>query len=185
MFTRTQIFTAVLAALPTINACTGPDINDDSIELIKEFEGFVDSPYSDPVGYPTVGYGHLCSDSDCSEVGYSFPLTEETGTQLLAEDLVEYQDGLTNVLVDEVTLDANQYGALVSWTFNMGVGAVSDSTLVARLNEGEDPDTVASEELPKWVYAGGEILPGLVRRRDAEVALFTNGTSEGALPVDC
>jgi lysozyme len=97
----------------------------------------------------------------------------------------EYQDGLTDALSDEVTLNANQYGALVSWTFNMGVGAVSDSTLVARLNDGEDPETVASEELPKWVYAGGEVLDGLVRRRDAEVDLFSTETSDGALPVPC
>jgi lysozyme len=67
----------------------------------------------------------------------------------------------------------------------MGVGAVSDSTLVARLNEGEDPVTVATEELPKWVYAGGEVLDGLVRRRDAEVHLFNNATSVAALPVPC
>lgn len=67
----------------------------------------------------------------------------------------------------------------------MGVGAVSDSSLVSRLNDGEDPDTVASEELPKWVYAGGEVLDGLVRRREAEVDLFSNSTSVGALPVPC
>lgn len=67
----------------------------------------------------------------------------------------------------------------------MGVGAVADSTLVSRLNEGEDPETAVEDELPQWVHAGGEVLSGLVRRRDAEIALFTNATSVKALPIPC
>jgi GH24 family phage-related lysozyme (muramidase) len=82
------------------------------------------------------------------------------------------------------TLSFNQYGALVSWSFNMGCGAAETSTLVRRLNEGEDVNTVLSEELPRWVYGGGVVLPGLVRRRNAEVALAKE-PSEQALPVEC
>ena len=88
MFSRTQALAAVLAVLPAVNGCTGPDINSASLDLIKEFEGFVPSPYYDPVGYPTVGYGHLCETNDCSEVDFSFPLSVETGTQLLAIDVI-------------------------------------------------------------------------------------------------
>jgi lysozyme len=71
----------------------------------------------------------------------------------------------------------------VSWAFNEGNGNVGSSTLIARLNAGEDPNTVAEEELPKWDIAGGQVLQGLVRRRAAEVALFQTPTSEGALPA--
>lgn len=65
----------------------------------------------------------------------------------------------------------------------MGCGATGDSTLIARLNAGEDPNTVAEEELPKWKNGGGVELPGLVRRRAAEVELFQTATDDPALPA--
>lgn len=67
--------------------CTGPSVNAATVALIKEFEGFVASPEPDPIGLPTVGYGHLCQTSGCAEVPYSFPLTTTTASQLLASDL--------------------------------------------------------------------------------------------------
>jgi lysozyme len=82
-----------------------------------------------------------------------------------------------------VVLNANQYGALVSWTFNVGPSNVESSTLLRRLNAGEAPNTVLAEELPKWNKAGGETLAGLTRRRAAEVALARTATSVGALPA--
>lgn len=85
----------------------------------------------------------------------------------------------------EVVLNANQYGALVSWAFNVGCGAAGSSTLLERLNAGESPNTVAEEELPRWNKGGGEVLPGLVRRREAEVKLHKTPTSDCALPVEC
>ena len=80
-------------------------------------------------------------------------------------------------------LNANQYGALVSWTFNVGPGNVESSTLLKRLNAGEAAGTVIAEELPKWNKAGGQTLAGLTRRRAAEVQLAKTGTSVGALPA--
>lgn len=89
MLTRADGFAWILSIILGVNTqCTGPDINRASLELIKEFEGFISSPYSDPVGYPTVGYGHLCSTSECHDVDFPFPLSEETGTQLLAIDVI-------------------------------------------------------------------------------------------------
>lgn len=64
----------------------------------------------------------------------------------------------------------------------MGTGAVADSSLVSRLNDGEDANTVIEEELPKWVHAGDEVLPGLVRRRNAEIKLAETSTDTPALP---
>jgi lysozyme len=80
---------ALTSAFPllTPRACTGPSVNAATIALIKEFEGFVASPAPDPIGLPTVGYGHLCQTSGCSEVPYGFPLTTSTASQLLARDL--------------------------------------------------------------------------------------------------
>lgn len=89
---------------------------------------------------------------------------------------------MTKTLVE---LNANQYGALVSWSFNIGVGGAQGSSLIERLNAGESPGPVLSEELPKWNKAGGEVLPGLVRRRAAEVDLAKTATDVPALPAGC
>ncbi|KAF2804159.1 lysozyme [Mytilinidion resinicola] len=173
-------------ALPTsqeARACTGPTVNAATVSLIKEFEGFVASPASDPIGLPTVGYGHQCTTSDCSEVPYSFPLSESTATSLLMSDLVSPQQAITLDTAAAVTLNANEYGALVSWAYNVGNGNVASSTLLSRLNAGEDALTVIEQELPKWDQAGGETLPGLTRRRAAEVALAQTATGVGAIPA--
>jgi len=81
-----------------------------------------------------------------------------------------------------VTLNANQYGALVSWAFNVGCGAAGSSTLVSRLNKGENPKTVIATELPKWNKGNGKPIPGLTRRRKAEVDLANTATNDPALP---
>jgi len=80
-----------------------------------------------------------------------------------------------------VTLNANQYGALVSWTSNVGCGNMRSSTLVSRLNAGESSNTVAAQELPKWNKASGQALAGLTRRRAAEVELFQTATSAAGI----
>lgn len=67
--------------------CVGPDVNTATLNLIKEFEGFVPKPAPDPIGLPTVGYGHLCKTKGCKEVPYKFPLTKKTATKLLKQDL--------------------------------------------------------------------------------------------------
>lgn len=89
------------------------------------------------------------------------------------------------MLNSKAKLNRNQYGALISWAFNMGCGNAQSSTLVGRLNNGEDPNTVISQELPHWVYASGQRLPGLVRRRDAEIDLAQKPTRRRALPKRC
>lgn len=86
-------FIAILPAVFTApveveeRACVGPAVNAATIALIKEFEGFVKKPAPDPIGLPTVGYGHLCKSKGCKEVPYKFPLTEKTATELLHNDL--------------------------------------------------------------------------------------------------
>lgn len=86
------------------------------------------------------------------------------------------------MVTNKATLNLNQYGALVSWSFNVGCGAAETSTLIRRLNAGEATNTVLAEELPRWVYGNGQVLPGLVRRRNAEVDLAKTPTSDKALP---
>ncbi|KAL0956663.1 hypothetical protein HGRIS_002795 [Hohenbuehelia grisea] len=157
---------------PTINAATQ--------SLIKEFEGFVAKPAPDPIGLPTVGYGHLCQTKSCSEVGFAFPLTQAQATTIMLRDSTTFTKCLRSAI--KVKLNANQFGALTSWAYNVGCGNAGGSSLISRLNAGEAPNTVASQELPKWNKAGGAVLAGLTRRRAAEVTLFKTATSTGAIP---
>lgn len=166
-------------------ACAPPAVNTATVNLIKMFEGFVASPSPDPTGNPTVGYGHLCQKAGCAEVPFSFPMTQAQAATLLQTDLKTYTKCLSAAIVDSVKLNANQYGALSSWTFNEGCGNMQSSTLIKRLNAGENPNTVAAQELPKWTFAGGVSLPGLVRRRAAEVTLFQTASSVISHPPPC
>ncbi|KAH7110399.1 lysozyme-like domain-containing protein [Dactylonectria estremocensis] len=165
--------------------CSAPSSNQATVDLIGEFEGFVPHIYKDAAGYPTVGYGHLCSNSKCTDVKYPIPLSKANGKKLLADDMRKFEKCIAKMVSSKVALNKNQFGALVSWSFNVGCGAAEGSQLIKRLNKGEKPNTVVSGELPKWVYAGKRKLPGLVRRRNAEIALAKKATSEKALPVKC
>ncbi|KAJ1959459.1 hypothetical protein GGI12_004325 [Dipsacomyces acuminosporus] len=161
-------------------ACTG--INQAGLDLIKDFEGFVAKPEPDPIGLPTVGYGHLCETKGCAEVKQGFPLTPATAEQLLKSEIPGYASCFAKGLKSSVTLNQNQWAALVSWVYNVGCGGAKKSTLVQRLNKGEDPNTVAREELIQWNKAGGRVFSGLTRRRKAEIALFTTANNQQAHP---
>ncbi|KAJ2055146.1 hypothetical protein GGI17_006730 [Coemansia sp. S146] len=157
-------------------------VNQAGLDLISKWEGFVASPKPDPIGLPTVGYGHLCQQKNCAEVKYKFPLTKATAQQLLNDDIPKYSSCLASYLNSRVKLNDMQWAALVSWVFNNGCENAKTSTLVERLNNGEDPNTVAAQELPKWRMAGRHVLQGLVNRRADEVRLFKTASSKQAYP---
>ncbi|KAJ2796568.1 hypothetical protein H4R20_005491 [Coemansia guatemalensis] len=157
-------------------------VNTAGVNLVAQWEGFVSRPRPDPIGLPTVGYGHLCQKKNCAEVKYKFPLTKTTAKQLLGDDLPKYTKCLAAALNSKPKLNQNQWAALTSWVFNVGCGNAKSSTLVKRLNKGESPNTVAAQELPKWRKAGGRVLQGLVNRRKAEVKLFKTASSKQAYP---
>ncbi|KAG5637450.1 hypothetical protein H0H81_004559 [Sphagnurus paluster] len=165
-----------------VGACGPAGINAATVSLIKSFEGFVPSPAPDPIGLPTVGFGHLCKSKNCAEVPFPFPLSLTTAGQLLQADVKPFVSCIKNAVSTKVVLNDNQLGALVSWSFNIGCGAAQQSTLVSRLNAGESPNTVAAQELPRWNKAGGQVLEGLTRRRAAEVQLFQTASTVKAHP---
>lgn len=135
------------------------------IEIIKRFEGLSLRAYADPAtgGEPyTIGYG---STTDV-EPGDS--ITPEGAERLLREDLKNAERAVEQLVT--VPLNANQHAALVSFVFNLGFGNLASSTLLKRINAGDYEG--AAQELDRWVYAGGERLKGLERRRAAEKALF-------------
>lgn len=143
-----------------------------AIELAKRFEGFhrvarADlgraQPYICPAGYWTIGYGHLCDPKHP-------PITVAEAEIYLARDL---QSALVATLRYCPALAAEPEGrlaAIVDFTFNLGAGRLQTSTLRRRINQRHW--VAAAQELRRWVYGGGKVLPGLVTRREAEIALF-------------
>ena len=134
------------------------------IALIKSFESFVPDWYDDPVGVRTIGYGWTGKLPD----GYQAPLTEKEASRLLSETIKAYEAGVSKAV--KVPINENQFSALVSFAYNVGVGAFKSSTLLKKLNA-EDYEGAALE-FERWVYAGGRKFAGLVRRRYAEQDLF-------------
>ena len=138
------------------------ETSENGIELIKEFEGRRLVAYQDSVGVWTIGYGHT------KDVWEDRLIIKKTADRLLAEDLAEFEKYVDNLV--EVPLTQNQFDALVAWTFNLGPTNLSESTLLKKLNAG-DYDSVP-DEMRRWNKAGGKVLDGLVRRREAEAQLF-------------
>lgn len=143
----------------------------DLVPLVKHFEGLHRivrrtpaisvAPYICPAGYWTIGYGHVCRQ-DTPEIG------EPEAERLLYSDL-QTARGQTLALT-RWPLQAPQIDALTSFVFNLGISRYRASTLRAVINRGE-LDRVPGE-LRRWVFGGGQKLPGLVLRREAEIELF-------------
>jgi lysozyme len=145
-------------------------IGQKGIQLIKDFEGWYSAPYRDPIGIPTIGYGFTYYLSDRRKVKMDDPpLTRIKGEAMLLEILSNYEDDVKRLLVRQ--LNQNQFDALVSFTYNLGATNLGKSTLIKKINTNPE-DTRIVEEFLKWNKAGGEILPGLIRRRQAESDLY-------------
>jgi len=141
-------------------------ISDKGIALVKSFEGYSAKPYFCPAGKPTIGYGHYIQPDERFTT-----LTTDAAEKLLLSDLAIAEKFVNDNV--KVPINQGQFDALVDFAFNLGVGALKNSTLFKRLNEG-DYDR-AADNFQKWVYAKNVKLPGLVRRRAAEWVLFTSG----------
>jgi len=144
-------------------------ISDQGLQLVKQSEGFRSAVYLDPVGLPTVGYGHLLKQ------GESFPngVTEAQATDLLRADVSSAENAVSSLVT--VPLTQGQFDALVDFTYNLGAGNLKSSTLLKLLNAGNYQG--AADEFPKWNKAGGKVLPGLTIRRQAERSLFLGVTN--------
>jgi lysozyme len=143
-----------------------------AVDLAKRFEGFHRVPKSDPdrahpyvcpAGFWTIGYGHLCVQTHP-------PISQAEGEAYLTRDLVTALDATLRFCPVLATQPEGRLAAIVDFTFNLGAGRLQTSTLRRRVNQ---QDWIAvGQELRRWVYGGGKVLPGLVTRREAEVALL-------------
>lgn len=172
---------APAAPTATPRRCTSPA----GLTLIRSFEGVCDGnpltvnldPYLDPADLWSIGYGHLIrhlgrplkgrANKAVARALYPNGLTSIDAENLLAKDLDAVELYLGAVFPQ---LTQNQFDAVASLCFNIGLGAFEDSTLFKKLKAG---DTLgAAKEFKRWIFANGKALPGLVRRRAAEATLF-------------
>lgn len=139
------------------------EISNKGLELIKQFEGFSATVYKDVVGKPTIGFGHLIKPGEVFGC-----IGSMEATQLLSKDCKEAEDCVNDKVTAEI--NQNQFDALVSFTYNLGCGALGESTLLKYVNLYNFD--LASKEFPKWDHAGGKVVDGLLKRREAEASLF-------------
>ncbi|MHA8112652.1 lysozyme [Kosakonia cowanii] len=148
-------------------------ISDKGISLIKQFEGLRLTAYQDSVGVWTIGYGWT-QPVDGKPIRLGMTIKEETAERLLRTGLVGYESDVSKLV--KVKLTQGQFDALVSFAYNLGARALSTSTLLQKLNAGDYAG--AADEFLRWNKAGGKVLPGLTRRREAERALFLSDSKK-------
>jgi len=138
------------------------------LDLIKQSEGFRAEPYLCPAGVPTIGYGST-RYADGRPVNLKDPaITKAQADTIMLATLQEYQAAVSRYVT--VPLTQNQFDALVDFSYNAGAQNLRTSTLLKLLNQKEY--ALAANEFERWVYGNGEKLPGLVKRRALEKALF-------------
>ncbi|MBN3753690.1 lysozyme [Paraburkholderia sp. Tr-20389] len=156
----------------------------DTINLVKCFEGIPGlavgdiHPYMDPVGIWTIGWGHAISvdgqflrgSTNLNRVKALYPdgISLNQADALLATDLMQAGSGVLSVVT--VALNNFQYGALSSFVMNLGLANLRSSTLLKEINANQMQ--AAANQFPRWCYAQGKFLKGLLDRRNAERALF-------------
>ena len=142
-----------------------------AVDLAKRFEGFHRvpkfdperraHPYICPAGYWTIGFGHLCDPKHP-------PITETQAEVYLARDLITALNATLRYCPVLAAEPEGRLAAIVDFTINLGAGRLQTSTLRRRVNQRDWHN--AAQELRRWVYGGGRVLPGLVARRQAEIS---------------
>lgn len=150
------------------------EISQTGIELVKRFEGLSLKAYKCPAGVWTVGYG----TTGVPEARPGSVITKERAEALLQEDVSKFSKQVF-ALCRDVIVSQHQFDALVSFAYNVGIGAFKTSTLLKKLLQ-KDYVGVGNEFL-RWTKAKGKVLPGLVKRRRAEALLFLGGDWEVVL----
>lgn len=160
-----------------VGAIAATTVHTNVLESIKNFEGGCSGgecvSYVDPVGVPTIGYGHTNRAGTVKfELGDVW--TEEYATTVLDQDLQKFWDAVDAAVT--VPLNQCQHSVLTSWTYNVGPTAMSNSTLVRLLNQGHYDQVPA--QLARWNKAGGRTLRGLTKRRALEGELWNTNCAE-------
>ena len=134
----------------------------EGVALIKKFEGCELEAYQCSANVWTIGYGHT------KDVEKGDTITKEEAEQMLVDELHEYENYINKYV--NVALSQNQFDALVSWVYNLGPANLKASTMLKVLNDGKYEEV--PYQMKRWNKAGGKVLDGLVRRREAEALLY-------------
>ena len=140
------------------------NISEEGLSLIKKFEGCELKAYRCSANVLTIGYGHTKGVEEDQEI------TQEEAEEMLASELGEYEGYINDIV--ECDLEQYQFDALVSWVYNLGPNNLKSSTLISVLNDKKYNDVPA--QIRRWNKAGGKVLAGLTRRREAEALMFQN-----------
>jgi len=137
--------------------------------IIKKYEGFRSKPYLCPAKVPTIGYGSTYYENGVKVKLTDPPITEERASDLLDALLLHYEQGVDSYCRDDI--NENQFSALVSFAYNVGLGNLKSSILLKKLNKNPNDPTIKDEFL-KWNKGGGKVLTGLTKRRTDEAQLY-------------
>lgn len=156
-----------------------PDWLAPALKIIQEFEGCQLGAYLCPAGVWTIGWGSTRIDGRPVKLGDT--ITQQAADELLQNEVEHVARELLRLLPPAAAWPGHRVAALVSWAYNVGLGAVAESTLRERILNQETPVVIVREELPRWDKADGKPLAGLARRRAAEVRLFVGQAAIEAL----
>ena len=146
--------------------------------LLKKFEGCKLTAYRCPANVCTIGYGHTTA-AGAPSVRDGMKITQQQAEDILSRDLVKYETAVHNMV--HQPLNQRQFDVLVDFAYNAGIGNLQSSTLLKKVNAAKFDEVPA--ELMKWTKGGGKVLPGLVRRRQAESAWWVSGEATAASTV--
>lgn len=177
---ETRMDTPIFETKPSQETFNDPknlSVSDNGAELISKFEGFESSVYNDAAGFPTIGFGHKLTEEEKQsgkiningeKINIQDGISKSQAKKVLKQDAEVATKAIKNSVKTELT--QKQFDSLTSFAFNVGPGAFRKSTLLKELNNGNFEKVPG--ELTKWNKAGGEVLQGLVNRRNEEAELF-------------
>jgi lysozyme len=143
-------------------------LNKEGLDIIKKYEGLSLSAYKCPAGKVTIGFGNTFYE-DGKPVQMGDKITKERADYLLSKVANSFGERMKKYI--KQPLNENQFSALLSWTYNCGIGNLMGSTLLKKINANPNDATIR-QEFMKWNRASGKVLLGLTRRREAEANLY-------------
>lgn len=169
--------------IPLTQASAGT--NQKAAKFIAGFEGYSATCYNDPAGYATIGYGHLLHLSPCNKKDRKLFWSKKTALKKLALKVKSFSRGADKLV--KVPINSNMKIALTSLTYNIGLGAFKDSTLLKKLNKGNYKGALRQFKVWNKAVVEGRVvvLPGLVTRRAAEAKLFRKGGGKICIFILC
>lgn len=157
------------------------EISKNGLIELANYEALSHTKYLDSVGVETIGIGMTRSEiPDLHSWSWDRELSTKECVDLFVEAIKKYEDAVNDVL--EVDVSQNQFDALVSITYNIGIGGMKGSTFMKRLNAGYPPESIVTA-MESWNKGGGHIIKGLTNRRAAEGKIFISGdyTNDGTV----